>query len=91
MGLMGLIGPIGRTGRIGWFLAALDHLKNSLKSGGSWIVAIDDLSHQLQGLQPLLRGLGQPIGLLVGWVQSRATEKAVLSILAEARLSMSQV
>lgn len=39
---------------------------------------MDDLSHQLQGLQPLLRGLGQPIGFLVRRVQKRAGGERVL-------------
>jgi hypothetical protein len=42
----------------------LSNLKNSLKSGGSGIVAIDHLPGFLDGLKSLMRALAAPILLL---------------------------
>ncbi|CAN5662643.1 hypothetical protein BH18ACT11_BH18ACT11_12880 [soil metagenome] len=43
----------------------LSNLKNSLKSGGSGIVAIDHLPNLLDGLKSLMGALSVPIPLLV--------------------------
>lgn len=44
------------------------NLKNSLKSLGSWIVAIVDLSKELEGAQPLGGRAGAPIVAVVARV-----------------------
>src|ERR1039457_6551005 len=54
-----------------------NNLKNSLKSGGSRIVAIVDLPHELEGFQSFQGCLGLPIRLLVRIVGKRVhTESA---------------
>jgi len=40
-----------------------NNFKNSLKSGGSWIVAIDDLPHQLECLHAFLSRFRTPVSL----------------------------
>ena len=42
-----------------------NNLKNSLKSGGSWVVAIDDLALELDGGKAGGGGLGVPIGAVI--------------------------
>ena len=54
---------------------ALSNLKNSLKSGGRWIVAIDNLTHQFGGLQTFVRAFGKPMGFLVRRLQKRCGGK----------------
>ena len=56
-------------------LWALSNLKNSLKSAGRWIVAIDNLTHQLHGLQTFIRALGKPVSSLVRRFQKRCGGK----------------
>jgi hypothetical protein len=47
-------------------LIEFSNLKNSLKSGGSWIVAIDDLPHQFERFHALGGRLRPPIRPLLG-------------------------
>ena len=53
----------------------ISNFKNSLKSGGSRMVAIDDLPHQLESFQTLLRRLGAPELPFFGIIADRADLK----------------
>ena len=48
------------------------NLKNSLKSGGSWIIAIDYLTHQLKGFHTFSRRLGAPELSIIGFLVERS-------------------
>src|SRR3954464_3105065 len=61
----------------------MSNCKNSLKSGGSRIVAIEDLSHLFEGFQALLGRLLGPVGLLVALRIERADGKGAAVQLRE--------
>jgi hypothetical protein len=44
---------------------------NSLKSGGRWMVAIDDLAHLLYCFQAFIWSFGKPILLFVRGIEKR--------------------
>ena len=56
-------------------LLEFSNLKNSLKSGGSWIVALDDLPHQFERFHALGWRLRAPIFPLVRFVIERGGVK----------------
>ena len=50
---------------------ALSNLKNSLKSGGRWIVTINNSPHQFNCFQTFVRCLGEPVWLIVWLLKKR--------------------
>jgi len=53
----------------------LSNLKNSLKSDGRWIVAIENLAHEFNRLQSFRRSTCQPETLFIGLLEKRCNFK----------------